>query len=127
MKIIDFFMNNKMVCKELQKKGGDQIYNCASQNKTAGIYNEIENRLRKKKIIRKEHQLPNTCDGINYLQYKNTKSEHFDLANNQRQHNPFSWHSHRFVAHGVPSNTQIHIPRLNDGMLIGSTGMHALN
>lgn len=53
MKIVDLFLENETVYKELKEKGGDRVFNCALQNVNAGLRNEIEHRLRSKGIIRK--------------------------------------------------------------------------
>jgi hypothetical protein len=37
MEIVDLFLNNEAVCRALTETGGDQVYNCAIQNKTAGF------------------------------------------------------------------------------------------
>jgi ankyrin repeat protein len=51
MEIINLFLENKTVYKELKVKGGDRVFNFKNPN--AGLSNEIEQRLRSKGIIRK--------------------------------------------------------------------------
>ncbi len=46
MKIVDLFLENETVYKELKEKGGDGVFKCAIKNPNAGLSNEIEQRLR---------------------------------------------------------------------------------
>lgn len=51
--IINLFLNNKKVYKELKVKGGDKVYDCALLANTNGLTSEIINRLNNKGIVRK--------------------------------------------------------------------------